>query len=426
LARNEGEPTGNPEHIQRLKTMTRDAWNHWRESENAPDLRGCDLSGIDLSGFDLNRAILAEAACIKTRFEGASLAVADLISSNMIGVSFEGAYMEEALLGEAVLCGANFRKADLTSANLIYADLTGADLRGTDLGMARLADAVLDGAILSEANLWETQRADWSIRGVVCEAVFWDGEGKERTVYAPGEFERLHGTFPKIHLTYKGEMTVVDVLALPVFMRSLEERYPSCHFVIRSVGEAPGGAQASIAILDSGGLPAEIVAANAQRMLTAMAESFRSSNAELVRNLSGIIHRLIEDRVSTGRQIPAVNVGQLSVGAGATVQLAGGNASITDQEHLDASERNQLAELVHELRLALAERDRSTPLGAFSQVSTLIAIAEDEAAKDKPSKKAVLEVLKSLRNITEGAIGSLLASATQEKLFTLLRILMGG
>jgi hypothetical protein len=55
------------------------------------------------------------------------------------------------------------------------------------------------------------------------------------------------------------------------------------------VGEAPGGAQASIAILDAGGLPAEIVAASAQQTLSVMAEAFRmekQGNAELQRNCS--------------------------------------------------------------------------------------------------------------------------------------------
>jgi hypothetical protein len=49
-------------------------------------------------------------------------------------------------------------------------------------------------------------------------------------------------------------MGVVDVLALPVFLRSLQQRYPSCQFQTREVGEEPGGTQASIAILDTGGV----------------------------------------------------------------------------------------------------------------------------------------------------------------------------
>src|SRR5262249_32444983 len=41
-----------------------------------------------------------------------------------------------------------------------------------------------------------------------------------------------------------------------------------------------------------------------------------------------------------------------------------------------------------------------------NQAVTLIAVAEDEAAKGKPSKKIVVEALKTSRNVTEGAAGS--------------------
>jgi hypothetical protein len=193
------------------------------------------------------------------------------------------------------------------------------------------------------------------------------------------------------------------------------------------VGEAPGGAQASIAILDSGGLPAEIVAAGAQQTLSVMAEAFRAeqqNNAQLQRNLFGIIERLLDDTMK--RRIPAVNVNQLTVGPGATVQLAGNDANIVHNEYLNTTERNELAEIVHELRTMLAERGSGLPLSEFNEVTTLIAIAEDEASKEKPSKKIVTEIVKTLRNIAEGAVGSLLAASVQDKLFAFLKILLGG
>ena len=84
IRREEGaEPKGNREHIERIQTMTRDAWNEWRKNENAPDLQGCDLPGRDLAGYDLKRTILAEAVCTRTR----TLAVADCISSDMTDTS---------------------------------------------------------------------------------------------------------------------------------------------------------------------------------------------------------------------------------------------------------------------------------------------------------------------------------------------------
>ena len=61
-----------------------------------------------------------------------------------------------------------------------------------------------------------------------------------------------------------------------------------------------------------------------------------------------------------------------------------------------------------------------------NQAVTLIAVAEDEAAKGKPSKKIVVEALKTSRNVTEGAAGSLLAASVQDKLLALIKVLLGG
>jgi hypothetical protein len=126
------------------------------------------------------------------------------------------------------------------------------------------------------------------------------------------------------------------------------------------------------------------------------------------------------------RRLPAVSVNQLTVGPGATVQLAGADANIVHNEYLDAGERSELVELVRELRAGLAARGSLLPESALNQAVTLVAIAEDEGKKEKPSRKAVAEVLKSLRNIAEGAAGSLLAASVQDKLFAFIKSLLGG
>jgi uncharacterized protein YjbI with pentapeptide repeats len=102
-------------------------------------LEFCDLAGADLQEADLSRA----------RLRGADLS-------------------------GARLWRANLREANLREANLREADLRRANLTGAILGAANLMDAVFDGSIITNACLWETQRAGWSIRGVVCEAVYWD------------------------------------------------------------------------------------------------------------------------------------------------------------------------------------------------------------------------------------------------------------
>jgi hypothetical protein len=129
----------------------------------------------------------------------------------------------------------------------------------------------------------------------------------------------------------------------------------------------------------------------------------------LQRNLFGVIERLLADSMS--RRLPVVSVSQLTVGPGATVQLAGNDANIVQNEYLNAGERNELEELVRELRQALSARGSLMPESALQQAVTLVAIAEGKARKEKPSRKTVAEVVKSLRNIAEGAAGSQLSSS---------------
>ena len=77
------------------------------------------------------------------------------------------------------------------------------DLSGADLYEANLIYANLDRATLTDAYLWETQRAGWSIQGIICAAAYWDKDGQERTPYStgkpgkPGEFERLYEQTPR-------------------------------------------------------------------------------------------------------------------------------------------------------------------------------------------------------------------------------------
>src|SRR5262249_19012143 len=113
-------------------------------------------------------------------------------------------------------------EADLSGAPLSEANLSGADLSGADLRQANLIETNLDGATLTDASLWETQRAGWSIQGILCEAVYWDRDRQERTTYSPGEFERLYADQTKIVLHYAGGISPIEVATLPALIQRIE------------------------------------------------------------------------------------------------------------------------------------------------------------------------------------------------------------
>ena len=107
---------------------------------------------------------------------------------------------------------------------------------------------------------------------MVCEAAYWDREGKELTTYGPGDFERLYSDKTKIVLFYQGGLSPLEFSALPALVKHLEESSPGCTLRLESITDAPGGAVVTLAIDAAGDhspeglrrLKAELEAAAAQ------------------------------------------------------------------------------------------------------------------------------------------------------------------
>jgi len=105
---------------------------------------------------------------------------------------------------------------------------------------------------LTGAALWETQRAQWSIKGVICECVFWDERHKEKSSYSPGEFERLFADKTKVKLFYKDGINPLEIATLPALIKHLEESHPGSVLRLVSIHEDSGGVVVELAIEDDG------------------------------------------------------------------------------------------------------------------------------------------------------------------------------
>jgi Pentapeptide repeats (8 copies) len=211
-------------------------------------------------------------------------------------LDLRGAHLEWANLRGAALEGANLRGAHLEEAHLEEANLTGAALH-----RANLIRAILNGAILTDACLWETQRAGWSIRGVICEAVYWDEDRKDRTTYAPGEFERLYADKTKIVLRYEGGINPIEVATLPALIQQMEARYPGCVLRLRSIEEGPGGVTVTLVVDDPGDVdPAEMATMKAEledvgrRLISAERKALE---AEIQRQMADHTLKYLSDEV---------------------------------------------------------------------------------------------------------------------------------
>jgi uncharacterized protein YjbI with pentapeptide repeats len=227
-----------------------------------PDFRWANLSHMNLSGADLHAS----------NFSETDLSHVDLTGADLRGAYLHGAVLFQADLRRAKLHSTDLSKADLSGANLSQADLHGADLSGAnlsqadlsyaicvsanfsdaDLTLARLVSAYLNDVTLTGARLWETQRSGWSIKGVICESCYWDGEAKELTTYGLGDFERLYSDKTKIVLFYQGGLSTLEFSALPALVKHLEEAHPGCILRLESITDASGGAVVTLTIDDAG------------------------------------------------------------------------------------------------------------------------------------------------------------------------------
>jgi hypothetical protein len=148
--------------------------------------------------------------------------------------------------------------------------------------VARLLYANLDGANLTEACLWEIQRAGWSIKDIICESVYWDEGGQEKTFYQPGDFERLFSEQNKIKLFYKDGANLLEIATLPSIIKNLEEKHPGCKLSFQSIEETSGGAIATLVLEESKDIAVEEVEA-----IRAMIQ------AEAERNVEAFRHALV-------------------------------------------------------------------------------------------------------------------------------------
>jgi uncharacterized protein YjbI with pentapeptide repeats len=210
------------------------------------DLHKANLSRADLSGADLNKAKMSEA----------NLSWSDLGLANLTEADLSKANLSEANLSGAVLIMAILSKANLNKANLNWADLSRADLRGASLRTARLVRATLDEANLTEAYMWETQRAEWSIKGIICESVYWDEKRKEKTPYGAGDFERLFAAVTRIRLLYKDGLNPLEIASLPGLVKLLNQSCPGGNLRLNTIHDDTG-AVVELAIEDSAAPSAE-------------------------------------------------------------------------------------------------------------------------------------------------------------------------
>jgi uncharacterized protein YjbI with pentapeptide repeats len=368
------------------------------------DLREADLSGTDLSnaylmGADLRQAKLSkaklrdahlgQAKLMGADFNRADLRDAKLMGADLIETDFSGADLSRATLMGADLSKANFSGTDLSEADLSKANLIQANLQEADLRSACLQSANLDGANATGIHLWETQRAGWSIKGIICEHVYWNKERIDPTAYAPGEFERLYAEQPIIQLFYEDGLSKFELNTLPALLQHLATLHPDCNIRLKSVEETGGGAKVSIIVEGANGSVFDEVNADAQRAHAAQIAVRDDRITQLE-----IEQRLLLDEVFP-RMLAAAGH-HVHIGGSATgVLIASGPASINAPVTV-----NDLPSILPLLTEIMNRRvDLSLPENQETRLETAIQSVQEELKKEKPKTSVVTESLKIVKEI---------------------------
>ncbi|TCK72029.1 pentapeptide repeat-containing protein [Acidipila rosea] len=412
------------------------------------DLSGVDffeanLDNADLSGANLSGAMLGSARMYSANLSGANLSSADLSHSNLRWANLSGANLSEATLDYALLvdtnmCGANLRstqlggaklvaarmveadlseadisgadlvgaklehakfcEADLSDAKLNSADLSGADLAGADLRSSSLQGAKLDGAKVTDIKLWETQRAGWSIKGIICERVYWDKSAEYATLYAPGEFERLHSEQTCIELFYQSGVSTFEISTLPVLLHHLATLHPNTSIRLKSIDETGGGARISISVADSDPETVENVRADAMKVYHAQL-ALREKETERLR-----IEKTYIENFFIGKLIPAMlhaGAPQNVFNAPVTGMMISGGESKLDF-HQSIGDNSAILALLE--KIVDNRADLQLPADEETKLQAVILSATSELHRQDPDQSLLSKSVHFIQQIAKEAV----------------------
>lgn len=130
-------------------------------------------------------------------------------------------------LSNANLSGANLSNACLSNVNLSGSNLSDCNLANSDLRTACLIDSILDNSILTGVMIWEAQKANWSIKNVICEYAFLNREGNKKTEFHKGDFESRYSENKRLILRFEDGMSNYDFTTLAAILTIIEKKSPN-------------------------------------------------------------------------------------------------------------------------------------------------------------------------------------------------------
>ena len=367
------------------------------------DLTEAYMTEVNLSGADLTEANLSLADISDADLRNAKLRDANLKQAVLIRSDLSQASLNNANLSAAALNHVNLTRAYLVNANLTETDLRAANMRGThlensnldkaDLRSANLQFAILDDCYADRIKMWETQRADWSIKGIRCERAYWDKDADEVTRYASGEFERLYAELARIEFFYQGGVSTFELSTLPAMLHHLASLHEGASIRLKSIEETGGGAKISISVSEADPETTEKIRADAVRVFQSQL-ALRDNQIMRLQIEKEYLETFVSERI-------------IHKMLTATAPQTTFNAPVYNASFASGGSHVQIEQTIHDnaallslLETMLAAR-KSLPLAPeqSSQLETKLASAADELQKAAPNHSVLSESLGAVKQL---------------------------
>jgi uncharacterized protein YjbI with pentapeptide repeats len=357
------------------------------------DLSEARLNEADISEANLSQAVMRCADFCNAKIYDTDLRSADLREANLSGADLNRGDLVHANLSCAILRGANLRAANLREANLRGADLCGANFR-----LAILQSACLDECNATDIQLWESQRAGWSIAGILCDRAFWDKNATEPTEYGPGEFERLYSDQLCVELFYQGGVSTFELNTLPALLHHLASLHPGNSIRLKSIEETGGGARISISVGDADAETTEKIKADATQVYRAQL-ALRDNEILRLDTEKKYLESFVSEKLIKA-MLTAVTPQNVFNAPVTGVVIASGDSQVDFHQSVnDNSAILALLEqmMTHHAELALASADAS-------RLQTELESASAELNKPSPDKSVVAKGIEVVRTIAGEAL----------------------
>jgi hypothetical protein len=272
-----------------------------------------------------------------------------------------------------------------------------------------LQNTRFDDADISGALLWETQRAGWSINGVICENAFWDEKGQSPTIYTPGEFEKLHSSETCIELRYPGGLSTFELSTLPALIYHLSQQHGSATISLKSVEQTGGGAKVTLSLGDADTVLRDKLETDATQLLMLQLKAREDETLRLHDTLRQMHETTIRLMLAAGAPQTHFH------GPVHTAALASGNARV--EVHQTFNDSSELVKLIDRL---LTGNTGLTPAQAAE-----VEGAKAELEKGEPQRSRLNRFYEFLKSLPKEAVlkgvGKLGEKATETDWASLLR-----